>query len=117
MAICLKTSSALAASLFALVILGCGPKAEFNQPGQSRTTGMTIETTLKRHTDKLMAIPGVVGTAVGQCDGRPCILVLVVKKSPDLMQKIPRELEGYPVTVEETGAIRSLDKEAGIGRR
>ena len=73
---------------------------------------MTIEDALKRHTDSLIAIPGVVGTAIGQCDGRPCIMVLVVKKTAELTQKIPAQLEGFPVVVEETGAIRPLEKKS-----
>jgi hypothetical protein len=35
-----------------------------------------IETVLKEHTDSLMAVPGVVGTAIGECAGKPCIKVL-----------------------------------------
>ncbi len=76
---------------------------------------MTIEETLKRHTDSLMAIPGVVGTAASQCDGRPCIMVLVVKKSAGLVEKIPTQLEGYPVVVNETGTIHRLDKKSAAG--
>lgn len=70
--------------------------------------GKTIEVVLKEHTDRLMSLPGVVGTAIGACDGNPCIKVLVVKKSPELVKKIPPTLEGYPVVIEETGEIRAL---------
>ena len=68
----------------------------------------TIQEVLKQHTDRLMSIPGVVGTAIGECDGSPCIKVLVVKKSTDIMNKIPSKLDGFPVAVEETGTIRPL---------
>ena len=69
----------------------------------------TIEAVLKEHTDSLMALPGVVGTAQGQCAGRPCIRVFVVKKTPDLLKQIPSSIGGYTVEVQETGEIRALD--------
>ena len=55
-----------------------------------------------------MAVPGVVGTAIGICNGMPCIKVYVVKKTPELDRKIPDTLEGYPVMTEETGEFRRL---------
>ena len=69
----------------------------------------TIDAVLKQHTDRLLSLPGVVGTAISECEGKPCIKVLVVKKTPELSEKIPLELEGFPVVVEETGMIRRLD--------
>ncbi|MGH7828726.1 MAG: hypothetical protein ACREP8_00985 [Candidatus Binatia bacterium] len=68
----------------------------------------TIETVLKEHTDQLISLPGVVGTAIGECERKPCIKVLVVEKSPGLLQQIPSELQGFPVVVEQTGPIRPL---------
>lgn len=70
--------------------------------------GKTIEAVLKEHTDRLMSLPGVVGTAIGVCEGTPCIKVLVVEKTPQLVNEIPQKLEGYPVVIEETGEIRAL---------
>jgi hypothetical protein len=67
---------------------------------------------LRAHTDRLMAVPGVVGTAEGLCDGRPCIKVFVVRTTPDLLRAIPASLEGYPVAVEETGELRPFPREA-----
>ena|SRR5262245_11939292 len=78
----------------------------------SRMAGVTITEVLKRHTEELMSIPGVVGTAVGECGGRPCIMVLVLRKTNDVTTKIPSELEGFPLVVEETGAIRPLETKA-----
>lgn len=68
----------------------------------------TIEEVLREHTNGLVSIPGVVGTAQGQCAGKPCIKVFVVKKTPKLLKKIPSAIEGYTVTVQETGVIRAL---------
>ena len=50
----------------------------------------------------------MVGTAIGICNGMPCIKVYVVKKTPELDRKIPDILEGYPVMTEETGEFRRL---------
>jgi len=68
----------------------------------------SIDEVLREHTDSLMSIPGVVGTAQGKRAGKPCIRVLVVRKTPQLTKKIPSAIEGYAVTVQETGRIRAL---------
>jgi hypothetical protein len=36
----------------------------------------------------------------------------VIQKTPELEQKIPRTLEGYPVVIEETGEIRPLPEKS-----
>ncbi len=71
--------------------------------------GQTIEQVLSQHTDSLMSIPGVVGTAIGECAGKPCIRILVVKKTPELSAKLPTTLDGFVVDVQETGEIKALD--------
>ena len=68
----------------------------------------TIAAVLKERTPNLMTLSGVVGTAEGRCDGKPCIKVYVKEKTPDILNQIPSEIEGYPVTIEETGEIRPL---------
>ncbi len=68
----------------------------------------TITAALKEHTSRLMALSGVVGTAEGRCDGKPCIKVYVKENTPDIVKQIPAEIEGYPVSIQETGEIRPL---------
>jgi len=68
----------------------------------------SIEDVQKEHTDQLLSLRGVVGTAIGECDGKPCIKVLVIKRTEDLMRRIPPALDGFPVVMEETGEIRPL---------
>ena len=59
-----------------------------------------------RHTDRLMAIRGVVGTAIGEgADGSPDIQVLT--EGPGVAG-IPADLEGIPVEVKVTGKIMAL---------
>jgi hypothetical protein len=69
----------------------------------------SIEAVQASHTDSLMRIPGVVGTGIGLCDGSPCIKVLVVRVTPELRKAIPDSLEGYRVTLDETGTVRIQD--------
>ncbi len=52
-----------------------------------------------------MAVPDVVGTAIGIAEGGPYIRVLVATASAAI-RRIPQHLEGYPVRVEVTGLIR-----------
>jgi len=79
--------------------------------GEERLLAMTIEEVLKEQTKEWMLIPGVVGTGLGLCDKKPCIKVFVIERTPELNQKIPRTIEGYPVVMEETGVIRALPKD------
>ncbi len=68
-----------------------------------------IEEVQARYAARLMSLPGV--TAVYQAkraDGSDCIKVIVLDRSPELMQKLPKDLEGYPVVVEVSGPIRPL---------
>lgn len=52
-----------------------------------------------------MAVPGVVGTAIGRCDGAPCIRVFLADSGGPARQRIPARLEGYVVRLEVTGRI------------
>ena len=90
-------------------VVGCSQKSVDDHGGQKEMPAKTIDEVLGEHTDEWMSIPGVVGTAIGQCEGKPCIRVMVVKKTQELMKKIPSKLEGFVVEVQETGEIRARD--------
>jgi hypothetical protein len=77
--------------------------------GETKMCAKTIEQVLRDHTGELMTLIGVVGTAQGLADHTPCIKVYVGKKTPELEQKVPSVLEGYPVVVEEIGQVEALD--------
>jgi len=66
----------------------------------------SVDEVLAAHTDSLLALPGVVGTAIGLCDGERCIKVFLADSNPDTKGRIPPRLEGYRVVVEVTGTIR-----------
>ena len=72
-------------------------------------TKQPIEAVLRAHTDSLMRLAGVVGTAIGLCESMPCIKVLVARSTPELRRAIPDSLEGWRVVMEETGIIRPHD--------
>ncbi len=97
--------------LLSLVAAGvaCGQQAGKDEQELRSMQQKKIETVLKEHTDSLMALPGVVGTAIGECAGKPCIKVYVEKKTPELLKQIPSTIDGYTVAVQETGEIRALD--------
>jgi len=69
-----------------------------------------IDEVLKEHGNTLMSIPGVVGTGQGLWEGKPCIKVFVIQKTPELDRAIPPILDGYPVRIEETGPIKALPR-------
>jgi hypothetical protein len=61
-----------------------------------------------RHEQELLRYPNVVGLATGESG----LLVLVSRKLPESElapdERLPREIEGVPVDVVETGAIEPL---------
>lgn len=66
----------------------------------------SIQQVLIAHSDSLMALPGVVGTAIGRCDTVLCIRVFLRDSSATARRAIPDTLEGYPVQVEVTGEFQ-----------
>lgn len=126
--------------LFALILLvlatmlavGCGEKYEApSQPeasqqgtllGKENPQIQAVMAVQDRHTQNLMTIPEVVGTATGLTeDGRPAILVFT---KTDIMSQalskrvaapIPASIEGVPVVVEVTGEFRAMKGSGGGG--
>jgi hypothetical protein len=72
-----------------------------------------IEDVLRRHEDRLMRLPNVVGVGIGEKDGQPTVRVLVSRKLPpnELRpdQLVPPLLEGFKTDVLETGSPAALD--------
>jgi len=79
--------------------------------------GARPETTVQRpitevqadYTPAWMDLPGVVGTALGMCDDRECIKVFVEGPLASIRERIPREVEGYPVVLEGTDPVRARE--------
>src|SRR6266436_4676569 len=74
--------------------------------GAATVTARSIDDVLAAHSDSLMALPGVVGTAIGLCDGERCIKVFLADSGQETKRRIPARLEGYRVLAEVTGTIR-----------
>lgn len=70
----------------------------------------TIEQVQEAHTEAWLAIPGVVGTAVGQHGGKPCILILTAGRDEQIGKQIPDTVQGYPVIIRHAGEIHALDE-------
>jgi hypothetical protein len=98
---------------FVLVLAGCNDKDVSRQErtaveDTTRMTAPTITDVLARHTPGLMKIPGVVGTAEGAQDGRPCILVFVNAETDSLAMAIPSSLEGFAVRIQAVGDVKPM---------
>ncbi len=103
---------AISVSLVILFIfsISCASEKFDIRPEGNPMPAKAIDEVLKEHAKAIMSILGVVGVGQSLCDDKPCIKVYVIKETPELNQKIPRILEGYPVMIEETGEIRALPK-------
>jgi len=70
---------------------------------------MKIETAKRKHEERLMALPNVVGVGIGEKAGKKVIKVFVTTKVPEASlrpeQIIPKTLEGCSTDVEEIGVI------------
>lgn len=62
----------------------------------------------ERHEMRLLEIPGVQGVGLGEADSGEAIKVYVDTTTPGLRERIPKEIEGIPVVVEETGEFHAL---------
>jgi len=84
-------------------------QAEKKPLDQEEITPMesTIEAAQAKLTDRVMALPGVVGIGIGECKGVPCIKIFVVQRTPELEGEIPSTFEGFPVEMQVTGEIRA----------
>jgi hypothetical protein len=93
----------LAVSLVAAV---AAPGAQRHIIQKKTMPSMKIENILAAHTDSLMSIEGVVGVGIGELKGKPCIKVMLDKKTRRRIKLIPKSLDGFPVVIEETGEFK-----------
>lgn len=101
--------------LWVLVLIGVGSACSDDRKMTGKTVkedlvpSRPIEEVLQSHTPQLMSIPGVIGTGLGNADGKPCILVLVSKETPSLRDSIPPSIEGHRVRIQEVGEVKPLE--------
>jgi hypothetical protein len=98
--------------IFAASTINCEDRNLSEHVGADTMPLKKIEEVLKEHNEELMSIPGVIGTAEGLCNKKPCIIVFVIKgtEKSEFDKKIPRVLDGYPVDIKETGKIKAFPK-------
>jgi hypothetical protein len=89
---------------------GCEGKGIGNVGKGGPMTERSIDEVLKDKTNEWMAIPGVVGVAIGEFKGKPCIRIFTSARPQQLPAKIPPAIEGYSVIIEQTGPIRALEQ-------
>ena len=97
----------MAIFILAMQLIGCANKTSEDSQGENAMSSKALLEVLKEHTNELMSIPGVVGVAQGLCDKKPCIKVYVVEMTSALDKQIPKNLNGFAVSVEETGEIKA----------
>lgn len=70
----------------------------------------SIESVLEEHTDSLMAIDGVFGVAIGMDDGEKCIQIQLSSDSREILDKLPKKLDGYKVCPQIMDSPSLFDK-------
>jgi len=105
-----KTFSSIVLMVLFIICLCFGAEFIEGNEIENDMTSKSISEVLKEHTDELMSIPGVVGTAQGLCDNKPCIKVLVAKDTQEIRNSIPHEIDGYLVVIQESGEIHALSE-------
>ena len=78
------------------------------KPKEITMSKPTITEVQKKHQNSIMSIPGVVGMGIGAENGNQVIKIMVKRKTPELIQKVPAELDGFKVIIEEVGEIKAL---------
>jgi hypothetical protein len=96
----------MVARILTLILVAGALACSGSQRGGGTVTARSIDEVLATHADSLMALPGVVGTAIGLCEGERCIKVFLTDSNPGTRRRIPDRLEGYRVLVEVTGTIK-----------
>jgi hypothetical protein len=61
----------------------------------------------RRHEERLLQIPRVVGVAVGTKEGRDCIIVFTDADPDEIRSVVPRTLDDMEVEVVHSGRFRA----------
>src|SRR5213592_1165197 len=103
---CLAVIVAMAACFDSTGDSTAGPSVSPPAPGQQAVAELTAAIAAqRRHTPKLLDIPGVVGTAVGLSNGHAGVLILTERSG---IAGLPQALDGVPVTVRVTGRLMAF---------
>jgi hypothetical protein len=88
---------------------GGGPPPGKGPKQKKLPAGLEVASEVRaRHEEKLFGIPEVVGTGLSyNAAGLPVIEVYVERATPRVERNIPKNLDGIPVRVVETGRFRA----------
>lgn len=67
-----------------------------------------IAAMLKRRTLEWMMIPGVLGAVESIHRGKPCLMVLVEKKTRELQKAFPERIDGVRIVLKELGRKKQM---------
>ena len=98
--------------LLVVLLTACGGSTGDDpapRPAEDAVRSESIDETLARHTERLMAIEGIQGVGEGRTDdGRPCVLILATVPAEQLAGAVPDTLEGWPVRIDSGDEIRPM---------
>ena len=97
--------------LIALMLAACasGPASE-PAPEATPVQSESIDATLERHAERLLAIEGIQGIYVGATDeGDPCLVIMATVPAEQLADAVGDSLEGWPVKIESGDEIRPMN--------
>ena len=95
----MRFATALAIAVLSLAAGACAPRHQGN------VKEGTITEVLSAHTEEVMRIPGVIGTGEGSQGGERVFVVFVNHRTPELDQKLPKQIGGYNVVVRVAGDV------------
>ena len=67
----------------------------------------TITQVLQEHRTWILKLPDVTGLAQGGTSQNPHITIYLRSHNKDTLQRLPHALDGFPVTIIETGPIQA----------
>lgn len=77
------------------------------------TDTVSIETAQQELAPRMMALSGVVGVGIGECEGAPCIVVYVAERTQELVEQVPSSHRGYRVEARVMGEPEARDDPSG----
>ncbi|WP_197036110.1 hypothetical protein [Fischerella sp. PCC 9605] len=107
----MKTILIFAFVIIVLLGLLLTPSSILTQAQKQVSPRQNIEQVKEQNESELMAIDGVVGVGISECEGAPCIKVYLENEFPKLKKQIPTQLDGFKVDTEVTGSIEALPQQ------
>ncbi|MBV6340623.1 hypothetical protein [Candidatus Magnetobacterium casense] len=106
----MKVASAMVIiTVIFVIIRSAGKESEVNIMNNTQSSQRpTIEEVKTRHEMSFFNISGVEGVGIGEESGRAVIKIYVSKQPKLLQDKIPAQIEGYPIVLEFSGGFHAF---------